>query len=119
MPSAAILTEDVFFLAKIKEVADSLAIATEFKSSGYDIVDYCKKNRPELIILDMNAQGAFDAIRNLKKDSELFGVPIVGYLLHTQVQQKMKAKELGCDFVLARSDFSKNLPAILKGEYWK
>jgi hypothetical protein len=38
----------------------------------------------------------------------------LGYLSHVQSELKKKAEETGCDVVMPRSAFSKNLPRILK-----
>ena len=40
---------------------------------------------------------------------------MIGFVSHVQTELKQRAKEIGCDTVVARSVFAQNLPAILEG----
>ena len=62
----------------------------------------------------------FDAVQPLKLITKLKGnsdtkpISLIGYLSHVQGELKLKAKEAGCDMVMARSALSQNLPLIFK-----
>ncbi|HLL39636.1 MAG TPA: hypothetical protein VK357_08200, partial [Rubrobacteraceae bacterium] len=43
------------------------------------------------------------------------GIPVIGFLSHVQKDLAVAARESGCDRVMARSAFTKDLPEILSG----
>jgi CheY-like chemotaxis protein len=75
------------------------------------------KLKPPMIILDLNCEAAdpLDLIAQIKADPETAGIALIGFVSHVQTELKQRAKEIGCDTVVARSVFAQNLPAILEG----
>ncbi len=109
------VVEDLLFTVKIHETAKRAGVEVEFLKSEKDVLEKAKE-RPLLIILDLNNNGVhpLKLIAKLKANSEFKGISLIGYLSHLQAELKQKALEAGCDIVLARSAFSQNLPQILK-----
>lgn len=109
------VVEDLLFTVKIHETAKRAGVEVEFLKSEKDVLEKAKE-RPLLIILDLNNNGVhpLKLIAKLKANSEFKGISLIGYLSHLQAELKQKAIEAGCDIVLARSAFSQNLPQILK-----
>jgi len=110
--------EDLFFLAKIQEIARKLNIKVEFVKAEKDILDRMEQNgdvKPSLIIVDLNnaAIKPVSVISKLKAKLKK-QTNIIGFLSHIQGELKMKAQEAGCDMVLPRSAFSQNLPQLLR-----
>jgi PleD family two-component response regulator len=107
--------EDLFFTVKINESAKRAGLQVEFVKSAHDALEKAKE-RPALIIIDLNCSAAepMKLIEKIKSSRDLKGVSLIGYLSHIQGELKQKAQEAGCDMVLARSAFSQNLPQILK-----
>ncbi len=112
------LIDDLFFLAKIQEVARKLNVKVEFIKSEKEFderEDQENEEKPSLIIVDLNS----NSIKPLPVISKLrakFKKPtsIVGFVSHVQGDLKVKAQEAGCDVVMPRSAFSQNLPSILR-----
>jgi CheY-like chemotaxis protein len=112
------LIDDLFFLAKIQEVARKLNVKVEFIKSEKELEEkegQQNGDRPSLIIVDLNS----NSIKPLPVISKLrskFKKPtsIVGFVSHVQGDLKVKAQEAGCDVVMPRSAFSQNLPNILR-----
>jgi CheY-like chemotaxis protein len=110
------LVDDLFFLAKIRETAKVVGISV----LNCDVrrgVTAVAEAQPQIILLDLNSR-AFPAvswIRDLKSDPATQAIPIVGFVSHVQEQLIAEARAAGCDSVMARSAFTKNLPEILKG----
>jgi CheY-like chemotaxis protein len=112
------LIDDLFFLAKIQEVARKLNVKVEFIKSEKELEEKEGQengDRPSLIIVDLNS----NSIKPLPVISKLrskFKKPtsIVGFVSHVQGDLKVKAQEAGCDVVMPRSAFSQNLPNILR-----
>ena len=106
-----------------KAVRTSLLLLLE--EVGYEAKDiaaprealvYLNHNTPSLIILDLNCTSLdpLKLIEHLKSTTALRGITLIGFVSHVQAELIQKAREAGCDIVLARSAFSKNLPQILK-----
>jgi CheY-like chemotaxis protein len=110
--------DDLFFLAKIQEVARKLNVKVEFVKSDKDIAERMEQNgeeKPSLIIFDLNNAGAKPLTVIPKLKSKLKKeTSIIGFLSHVQGDLKVKAQEAGCDMVLPRSAFSQNLPQLLR-----
>ena len=117
-PRIFAFVEDLFFLAKIQEVARKLNVKVEFVKTDKDIAARAGENgafKPALIIVDLNNA----SIRPLSLVSKLKskwkkGTNVIGFLSHVQGELKMKAQEAGCDMVVPRSAFSQNLPQLLR-----
>ncbi len=110
--------DDLFFLAKIQEVARKLNVKVEFVKTDKDILDRLENNgneKPSLIIFDLNNANAkpLATVPRLKKELKK-GTTIIGFLSHVQGDLKVKAMEAGCDMVIPRSAFSQNLPSLLR-----
>ena len=108
------VVSDLFFSAKINEAAKRAGVTLEYVTAEKDVLEKARSN-PALIIFDLN----FDAVRpveligELKGDSALKHINLLGYLSHVQAELKMRAQQAGCDVVMPRSAFSMNLPQIL------
>jgi PleD family two-component response regulator len=106
---------DLFFSVKITEAAKRAGMAVEFVKEAGEVVEKAK-DKPALIIFDLNFEPGqpLRLIGKLKRETELKGTSLIGYLSHVQGELKQQALEAGFDMVMARSAFSQNLPLILK-----
>jgi CheY-like chemotaxis protein len=109
--------EDLFFVAKIQEIARKLNVKVEFVKTDKDIAEKTEntEEKPSLIIVDLNSNGikplpVITKMRSKYKKS----TSIVGFVSHVQGDLKVKAQEAGCDVVMPRSAFSQNLANILR-----
>ena len=109
--------EDLLFRSKISETANTLGIEAKFPRSPRKLVEQATASPPDLLVLDLNSS-RFDPLkllREVKSDEALRDVPVVGFLSHVQRELAVAARESGCDRVVARSAFTKDLPEILAG----
>ena len=112
--------EDLFFLAKIQEVARKLGLKVEFVKGVEPILerasdDVPEADRPALVIFDLNNANIKPLTLIAKLRSKLKkSTSIIGFLSHVQGDLKVKAQEAGCDMVMPRSAFSQNLPNLLR-----
>ncbi|MBV9158086.1 MAG: hypothetical protein JO097_17605 [Acidobacteriaceae bacterium] len=111
----AALLSDLMFLAKIQEAAKRVAVDVVFMNSEEEAIRQAKEN-PSLMILDLNNAklDALSVIEKLKSDPETSKTRLLGFVSHVQTELKRAAEEKGCDSVIARSAFSRNLAAILR-----
>jgi PleD family two-component response regulator len=107
--------EDLLFKSKISETAETLGVEARFPRSPKKILETLRESPPELLILDLNS-ARFEPLTLLitvRSDDATKGVPTVGFLSHVQKDLAVAAREAGCDRVIARSAFTKDLPKIL------
>jgi PleD family two-component response regulator len=109
--------EDLLFRSKISETASSLGIEAAFPRNPKRLLEAIHESPPDLLILDLNSArfGPLTLLRNVKSDDATRDVPTLGFLSHVQKDLAVAAREAGCDRVLARSAFTRDLPQILTG----
>ena len=109
------VVEDIFFLAKIQQTARQLGITVEsvapeaFKAS-------LAPGGAAAILLDLNHRSgkAVAVLEGVKNDPATRAIPVVAFLSHVQTELAQAAHAAGCDHVMARSAFSKQLPMLLR-----
>jgi PleD family two-component response regulator len=110
--------EDLLFRSKISETADQLGVEAAFPRTPKKLEDALKSSPPDLLILDLNSSRfePLGLLRSVKSGETTRDVKTVGFLSHVQKDLAVAAKEAGCDRVMARSAFTKDLPKVLAGE---
>ena len=109
------VVDDLFFASKMREAAKPLGLNIEFIKNPEGLIEKLKSQKPSLIIFDLNSKicNPNEIIKNLKSSPTLKDIPVLGYLSHVQTELKEEADKAGCDLVLPRSKFSKDLKEIL------
>ncbi len=110
--------EDLLFRSKISETAEQLGIEARFPRSKGELLDALHESAPELLVVDLNSArfDPLELLRAVKSDELTQQVPTVGFLSHVQGDLAVAARKAGCDHVVARSAFTKDLPRILAGD---
>jgi PleD family two-component response regulator len=110
--------EDLLFKSKIMETANSIGVEASFPRSPKKFLAVAAEDPPDLLVLDLNSS-RFEPLKllgELKSGEATRDVPVVGYLSHVQQDLAVAAREMGCDRVVARSAFTKDLPKIIGGD---
>ena len=116
---AVVAVADLMFVAKITSAAKQancqmklLQNPEALVSAVREVPDGCAP----LVIVDLNhlTLQPIEFIRRLRSSPDIAGVPVLGYLSHTQVELKREAEQAGCNLVLPRSVFSQNINDILR-----
>ena len=107
--------EDLLFRSKISETAEVLGIEAKFPRGKERLLESLRESPPDLLVLDLNSARfePLDILRTVKSNE--VGIPTVGFLSHVQRDLAVAAREAGCDHVMARSAFTRDLPKILAG----
>ncbi len=110
--------EDLLFRSKILETAGALGVEATFPRSPKKLLQEVAACPPGLLVLDLNSTRfePLKLLKELKAHSATQYIPVVGYLSHVQKDLAVAARELGCDRVMARSAFTRDLPKILGGD---
>ena len=110
--------EDLLFKSKISETASTLGVEALFPRSPKKLVEQATQHPPDLLVLDLNSARfePLNLLKQLKSDEASRSVPVIGFLSHVQKDLAVAARQSGCDRVMARSVFTKDLPEILAGD---
>jgi len=111
MGKVVALMDDLFFQMKLAETAKQLGVEVKVATNGEALMGLMA-SEPRLVIVDLNARSrpveAIEKLRQTRKD-----VRVVGFLSHVQEELAAQAQAAGCDEVLPRSSFTRNLASIL------
>lgn len=110
--------EDLLFKSKILETAKELDVEARFPRSPKKLLAALEESPPELLILDLNSAHfePLGLLKEIKSSENTSRVPVVGFLSHVQKDLAVAAKEAGCDRIMARSAFTRDLPRIIEGD---
>lgn len=110
--------EDLLFKSKIQETANSLGVEVRFPRSPGKLLAVLRESPPDLLVLDLNSARfePLELLKEIKSGESALEVPTVGFLSHMQKDLAVAAKEAGCDRIMARSAFTRDLPRIIAGE---
>jgi len=103
--------EDLLFKSKISETASQFGIEATFPRNPRKVLEALRESPPDLLVLDLNS-ARFEPLvllQRVKSDEATQDVSTVGFLSHVQKDLAVAAREAGCDRVVARSAFTKDL----------
>lgn len=107
------MVDDLFFGAKMLETAKQVGVTLKLVQTGDALAaETLGSEPPAMIIVDLNArQAPLAAIEKLR--AAAVQAPVIAFLSHVQVDLAERARALGCDQVMPRSQFTKQLTEIL------
>jgi CheY-like chemotaxis protein len=109
-----LIVEDLFFLSKILESAQRVAVPVETVAPDH-LENVLSSNSARAVIIDLNHRSgrAIELLGVIRNGEATPHIPVIGFLSHVQSDLAKAARQAGCDQVLARSAFSQRLSAIL------
>jgi len=109
--------EDIFYTAKIREVASSRSKDVRFVRDLAGLDKRLTGPAPTTVVVDLNAASLqpIELIRRIKEKAEWTGVRVVAYSSHAQAELMEEASRVGADVVLSKTGFSEKLHDIVEG----
>jgi PleD family two-component response regulator len=107
--------EDLFFASKIRATAESLGVEVKFVRNASAAIAAANERRPDLIIVNLQADYALNLARTVGTEADLKLVPLLGFYSHVETELQQQAREAGYTNVLPRSAFAARLPDVLTG----
>lgn len=106
-----ILLDNLFFAAKINSAAVLANVQPVYAKTSAQALVLALAENPELIIVDLDEAkcAPLEFLTQLKRDSKLQTIPTLGYVSHVNIEVQQQAREAGCDRVMVRSAFDRNL----------
>lgn len=112
MTLVVVAVTDLMFQPKIIETAQSIGGDIVLAPSTDDVLSVCEQLKPVRMVIDLNEK-KFDAIETIKLVKKQYHLEIIGFVSHVQRDLQARATAAGCDKILARSAFVKELPTLL------
>ena len=108
------LMHDLFFRSKVDAVAHAVGIEVVYASSLDEANARCAEKEPAMIFVDLAdprfpAVESAGAMRAAAPDARL-----IGFASHVDLKALNAAREAGFEMTLSRSDFTQQLPDLLK-----
>ena len=105
------LVDDLFFQAKMLETAKHVGVNLQTCTTPDTLLGEVAKSVPNLVVIDLNARNSpITAIKRMR--AEAAPVPLLAYLSHVQVDLAEQARAAGCETVMPRSKFTRDLATI-------
>ncbi len=115
MDEVLAICTDLFFAVKIGDSGKRAGIPVRFLKSREALLE-AARGGVVLIVLDLNCRevDCTELVRDLKKDPACAAIPVTAFVSHVQAELIHAARQAGCDRVLARSAFVKELDQIMR-----
>lgn len=113
-PTVLAVLDDLFFQVKIADAAKRAGLQLAVVKTEEALMQ-ALEHLPVVLLIDLNCRTA-DPIRVVTalKAGPHSELPVIAYVSHVESELIKRARESGCDTVLARSAFSADLPQILR-----
>jgi PleD family two-component response regulator len=111
---AVILLDNLFFAAKINQATAQFGVQTIYAKNPEKALELVRAAPTELVIVDLDAANCapLELIAQLKAAQETKMIPVVGFVSHVNLQVQEAARQAGCDQIMARSAFDRNLSSL-------
>jgi hypothetical protein len=113
MAALVYLCGDLFFVAKIRSVAEELGVSVEEAAGAEGLVAAARGAK--LVVVDLRRADALRALEMLATDPEASRVRSVGFVDHENVEAMRAAGERRCGRVVSKRKFASELPELVAG----
>ena len=108
------LMHDLFFRSKVDAVAHAVGIDVAYASSLEEANARCAEQAPAMIFVDL-ADPLFPAVETAgAMRAAAPAARLIGFASHVDLKALGAAREAGFEMTLSRSDFTQQLPDLLK-----
>jgi CheY-like chemotaxis protein len=107
--------EDLMFLSRIREAAQSAGLRVHAVRDPAMLVETCRVNRPAVVFVDLDSTrlASLEAVATLRAAADVAMIPIIGFLGHTETERAEAARAAGCTRVLTRGAFVNELHSLI------
>ena len=114
--SVVVLVQDLFFAVRLSDVLHTLGYRGLTVQSEKELQDTLSKERPRLIILDLQALGIRpEAVVSAARAAAAGRpIPVLAFGPHTDAKRRTDAMAAGCQRVVPKSMIVTELPQLVK-----
>ena len=106
--------QNLFFLGKVEAQAEPLGYEVQWATTQSAFWEAYASRRPALILVDLEGDESIwsNVLENVDHQ-EAGGVKVVAFGPHENVAMLERARNLGCDLVMNKGEFNRDLPKII------
>jgi len=107
--------QNMFFVGRIEAQAEPLGYEVQWATTQSAFWEYYARRRPALILVDLEGDESIwsNVLEEIDRQ-ETEGVKVVAFGPHENVAMLERARDLGCDLVLNKGEFNRDLPKIIE-----
>jgi DNA-binding NarL/FixJ family response regulator len=105
---------DLFFRSRIQQTAQAIGVQLAFATTEPMLEEALAVGGVGLVIVDLGAK-TFDAVGAIAITKKTPGVRCLAFVSHVDEEAQRRAREAGCDEVMPKSAFTRDLASILRG----
>ena len=102
-----IVEDNKLNLKLFKDILESHNIETAYTKNGFEALSLIKKEKPDIILMDIQLQGisGFDIIKQVKSDDEIKDIPIIAVTAFAMKDDEQKILDIGCAEYISKPIF--------------
>ena len=107
--------QNLFFLGRVEAQAEPLGYEVRWATTQSAFWDYYASRRPALILVDLEGdESIWSKVLEDIDHQGAGGTKVVAFGPHENVAMLEQAKNLGCELVLNKGEFNRDLPKIIE-----
>ena len=110
-----LIGQNLFFLGRVEAVAEPLGYEVQRATTESVFWEHYASRRPALILVDLEGdESIWSKVLGKIDHQAARGVNVIAFGPHENVAMLERAKNLGCDLVLNKGEFNRDLPKIIE-----
>jgi len=113
--TVVLVGQNLFFLGRVEALAEPLGYNVQWATTESVFWEFYASRRPALVLVDLEGDESIwsNVLRNIDH-VEAGGVKLLAFGPHENVAMLERARNLGCDLVLNKGEFNRDLPKIIE-----
>ena len=113
--TVVLVGQNLFFLGRVEALAEPLGYDVQWATTESVFWKFYASRRPALVLVDLEGNESIwsNVLGNIDH-VEAGGVKLLAFGPHENVAMLERARNLGCDLVLNKGEFNRDLPKIIE-----
>ena len=118
--TVVLVGQNLFFLGRVEALAEPRGYNVQWATTESVFREFYASRRPALVLVDLEGDESIwsNVLRNIDHVEadhvEAGGVKLLAFGPHENVAMLERARNLGCDLVLNKGEFNRDLPKIIE-----
>ena len=107
--------QNLFFLGRVETQAEPFGYEVQWATTRSAFNEHSSTRHPSLILVDLEGdESIWTGVLEDVGRQEVGGAKVVAFGPHEDVDMLERARNLGCDLVLNKGEFNRDLPKMLE-----
>ena len=114
--TVVLVGQNLFFLGRVEALAEPLGYNVQWATTESVFWEFYASRRPALVLVDLEGnESIWSNVLEKIDHVEAGGVKLLAFGPHENVAMLERARKLGCDLVLNKGEFNRDLLKIIEG----